>query len=598
MAKSKNQDVQEPVFSFGVISDTHIRAPEGDLSSPYPVNDKANARAVYACELLAAQDPAFVVHLGDMVHPLPAMDSYDAACEEAIQIFQPLMPKLHYVSGNHDVGDKPMPGSPAAIVNKQAMDKYSQWFGKHWYSFDHSKIRIVVINSSLINSNTDAEYEQQSWLLTLLAESQDYRIVLFSHYPIYLHDTDEEEHYDNIAQPGRSALLQAIEQHNVELVLSGHVHHFFFNRSNETDFYVLPSTCFTRQDYADLFKASPAPEYGRDDTAKLGVTMVDVYSDGFVLRHLATNGTELQKRNSTFQEQSPLQKQNPTVAKSLVVSLRHPWHESIDLPYNGPMEEFTRKRARNDYSLLRLKQMGLLKLRLPLYDFYDQSSRQRLADCAALGFTYHVICPLNMSEQLGDIILGMEQTIESIEYVLPNDTEHWHFPAVMIGQEIPLIIGYAASGAHSTNSKKPFAHTVSAGFDVEGINHVMEWLQANDATSATCSILVQLPWETNLNKALEEIENLFSESSYTCMINLRIAPSNPAEENSDDVRITQRIHSALHYCDHSDKLSLLLDTFMDVDRGYSPRRGLVDRLGNLTPAGISLCAGNAEFIEN
>ena len=76
------------------------------------------------------------------------------------------------------------------------------------------------------------------------------------------------------------------------------------------------------------------------------------------------------------------------------------------------------------------------------------------------------------------------------------------------------------------------------------------------------------------------------------MINLRIAPSNPADENIDDERITKRIHRALDFCDNSDKLRLQLDTFMSIDRGYSPRHGLIDRLGNLTPVGISLCAGS------
>jgi len=69
------KNATQPTLSFGIITDTHIRSPEGDQSSPYPVNDKANARANYACQLLAAQNPTFVVHLGDMVHPLPAMAS-------------------------------------------------------------------------------------------------------------------------------------------------------------------------------------------------------------------------------------------------------------------------------------------------------------------------------------------------------------------------------------------------------------------------------------------------------------------------------------------------------------------------------------------
>ena len=36
------------LFSFGVITDTHIRAPGGDLSTVFPVNTKANNRARYA----------------------------------------------------------------------------------------------------------------------------------------------------------------------------------------------------------------------------------------------------------------------------------------------------------------------------------------------------------------------------------------------------------------------------------------------------------------------------------------------------------------------------------------------------------------------
>ena len=40
------------LFSFGIITDTHIRAPDGDLSTVFPVNTKANSRARYAVDLL------------------------------------------------------------------------------------------------------------------------------------------------------------------------------------------------------------------------------------------------------------------------------------------------------------------------------------------------------------------------------------------------------------------------------------------------------------------------------------------------------------------------------------------------------------------
>ncbi len=50
----------------------------------------------------------------------------------------------------------------------------------------------------------------------------------------------------------------------------------------------------------------------------------------------------------------------------LGVDLRHPWAEWVDIPYSGAVDEFTRKRVRNDYPLLALWEMGLRKLRLPL----------------------------------------------------------------------------------------------------------------------------------------------------------------------------------------------------------------------------------------
>ena len=39
------------------------------------------------------------------------------------------------------------------------------------------------------------------------------------------------------------------------------------------------------------------------------------------------------------------------------------------------------------------------------------------------------------------------------------------------------------------------------------------------------------------------------------------------------------------------KLYLFVDTFMDIDRGYSPRHGLIDRLSNLRAVGNKLASG-------
>jgi hypothetical protein len=87
--------------------------PGGDQSSPFPVNLKANARARFAVREIARRRPAFTVHLGDMVHPMPSLPTFASAAEEAKRILAPLGSGLRFVPGNHDVGDKPLKGLPA-----------------------------------------------------------------------------------------------------------------------------------------------------------------------------------------------------------------------------------------------------------------------------------------------------------------------------------------------------------------------------------------------------------------------------------------------------------------------------------------------------
>ena len=165
-------------FKFGIISDTHVRSPKGDQSSPYPVNDKANERARYAVRLLADQKPDFVIHLGDMVHPLPHMTAYSEAAKEAKKIFLPLMPNLKFVPGNHDSGDKPSLVSPAGPADKDSLETYRKHFGEDFYSFEFNDIKFIIINSSLVN-NTNEESYQRDWLETELANSKQSRTFLF-----------------------------------------------------------------------------------------------------------------------------------------------------------------------------------------------------------------------------------------------------------------------------------------------------------------------------------------------------------------------------------------------------------------------------------
>ena len=72
------------LFSFFVVADTHVNEGEDVSTSPYRTNLCANPRArqVFAEMAAARPCPRFVVHLGDMVHPVPALSEHKAAVEQ------------------------------------------------------------------------------------------------------------------------------------------------------------------------------------------------------------------------------------------------------------------------------------------------------------------------------------------------------------------------------------------------------------------------------------------------------------------------------------------------------------------------------------
>ena len=596
--------MSELLFRFGIITDTHVRAPGGDRSSPFPVNEKANSRAEYAIGMLANYQPSFAVHLGDMVHPLPHMSVYNESCIEAHRIFKPLADSLHFVAGNHDVGDKPMPASPASSVGADALAIYRSQFGDSWYRFDHGPISLVVINSSLVNTGETAEAEQRQWLeneLVELSEKTTQRIFLFSHYPPYIHDLDEPEHYDNYAQPGRQWLLDLIERHSIEAVFSGHVHHFFRNYQCDTDLYCLPATSFVRQDYAELFRVSAAAEHGRDDDGKYHVALVDVTTEGHKLHLLPTFGHE-----KDHELEAPDMPSN----KQATVCLRHAWHESVSLPYNGPMEEFSRKRVRNDYTLMRLLQLGLHDVRVPLDDLQDSEKSYCVSLYYRAGIRFHAAV---LDLQLANLKHHRAPThMESIEVVLARYPQSGtalleNLQAVDVAiaalPQVPLWVGAARSSSQAVTTggtgEPVFAHSVTSGFLPEHCEELADALLSSQlpvVNQRLAGMVVQVPFDTELLPVFEQVQSVTQavgdgagKSAFRIQLLVRFGPENPALQNFDDSAIAKRVEEALTLAKGYPNVTLLFDTLMDIDRGYAPRNGLIDRRANFRQAGLQLC---------
>jgi len=88
---------------FIVIADSHIRPPDQEIDA-YPSNALMVQRNEFVVDLCNQIDAAFVVHLGDIVHPLPVEDTHREAIDLAHGVYAKSLHPIHFVPGNHDVG--------------------------------------------------------------------------------------------------------------------------------------------------------------------------------------------------------------------------------------------------------------------------------------------------------------------------------------------------------------------------------------------------------------------------------------------------------------------------------------------------------------
>lgn len=546
------------LFRFAIIADTHVNPTDGESNSPWAVNALANARTEQVISQVAAERPDFTVHLGDMVHPVPGNPGYRTAAERFFTLAAGLGTPLHLVPGNHDAGDKPVRWAPASPIGADSLAAYRETFGASHYSFDHQGIHFIVLTTMLINSGSQAEDEQRQWLLSDLQAHADARIMVFSHYPLFLTEPDEPECYDNTAEPGRSWLIELLHQYEVEAYFCGHVHNFFYNRSGNCDLYVLPSTSFVRHDYSELDRVGPGAQYGRDDTARLGHVIVEVHQDGHRVHLVRSHDETADRARVSMRDDSPV---------PVGMDMREPWAERVGLPYNGMLDEFTRRRVRNDYPLLALWELGIRTLRVPLTDLLDPELQGRMLDLTAAGHRFHAFSYDLPQGRAAEVLHRMSGRLAGFELVLPP--EELDRSAVLHGQlACPLTVSALHTSAHNGTTGTVFAHRVAHGFDPD---HDLPTITADGVSFVVAADRV--PWQ-EIHRAADRARR----ADRSALVHVTLAGPDPATDPADPVATAHRVaESVLAAWDCGPGVEVFLDTLAAVDRGYFPRPGLTDR---------------------
>ena len=388
------------------------------------------------------------------------------------------------------------------------------------------------------------------------------------HYPPFLCEPDEAEHYDNVAEPGRSWLLSLLEEHAVEALFCGHVHHFFWNRLGATDHYLLPAMSFVRPEYTELVPVAPDDdEFGRNDVVKLGFGLVHVYEQGHrfepVRTHLVQAGTPI--NDVPIVAPRALAPCNP-----LGVSLRQNLGATHEVPL-GNLDAFRRKAARNDLAIQAMWELGVHRLRVPARDLVVSQTRARLEALVGRGMALHVFSTESEIEEMQAFLLNAPGLISTWEIVSRGGT----LPSTVrvaalqsVGIEICLSVTRSKQSAESAY----FSHFPRDGFSADdprlnkAASEPVQWIMGRVQMSASVSA---------------QLEDLSEKATGVGIAaHLEFPRVDEGIAATDDALVASRVLEALDAAHRFPNVRMFIETFIDHDRGYFPRHGLLDRGGH------------------
>jgi hypothetical protein len=300
-----------------------------------------------------------------------------------------------------------------------------------------------------------------------------------------------------------------------------------------------------------------------------------VYENGHVARIQRSYGRTL-KEGETLQHETRVQTHYPSEGfpSPLGVQLRYPIAEVTELPYMGPVDEFVRKKARNDYTVLALWETGIRTVRLPLADLIDETTRRRLRELHRMGSRYGFF---TVNTPKSGLIVEHSRLVDFLEVILPWETAYDTLPDASRLREalnLPVYVANIESSVHRERTGPKFSHYMSHGFHIDDTSKLETILPRRGAVDGFVFEVNQFdpPLPT-----IQRISDYAMANGFKALVNVRFAPEDPADYPQDHNYIANRVAETAVAGYVHPGVRVLLDTFMDHDRGYFPRAGLYDR---------------------
>jgi hypothetical protein len=336
----------------------------------------------------------------------------------------------------------------------------------------------------------------------------------------------------------------------------------------------------------------PGDEGGRADVNKLGFFVVDVHEHGHVAMWVRSDGVQRSAGERGPAGLPDYEVHTKTAAIGNVgVDLRHPWAEVVELPPSGALEEFERKRARNDYPLCAIWDMGLRLLRVPVQDLLDAGVRRRMQVAASVGNRFIVSMMGLPSPQVAALLAEHAALIDSVEITLPVAAMTDAMAALgalraQVGR--PLFLAKLRRHEDAAVDGLHYGHLIFYGWVPQEWPQVERVAREAAAQRAIDGLVFRAGRDVDPVSLSADVLPRLRALGLSLSVSVRLAGDDPAGAECDDAATAQRVDKVVQACLEWPDVRLVLDTFIDVDRGYFRRHGLLDRAYNLREAGQRL----------
>ncbi len=173
-------------------------------------------------EWMKQENPALVLHLGDLAYPQGAFREYQL---HYFDVYRDLMKQVPFFPcpGNH--GYMTRDGFPYLTLHDvPAADMAPLAERGRYYSFDWGNVHFVAVDSNApLVQAAQGRGPMLEWLERDLRVTRQYWKIVYFHHPPFAGGPNER---DPLSELARNHLVPLAERHGVQLVLNGHEHSY------------------------------------------------------------------------------------------------------------------------------------------------------------------------------------------------------------------------------------------------------------------------------------------------------------------------------------------------------------------------------------